>query len=347
MEGEDEIKDLPLVEDGPTEDVEIEITEEDLGESLADYAEEENNQEEAGEEAAQEEPAAEEAAEEEEEEAPKRKRSPDKRIAELARKAAEAERRAQEMEARLQQAEQMRQQSDMAMMTHYEQRIVGQADVIKRQLIDAHSIGDSEKIVELQGEYYKLQADLTNIQNWKAQQELSPPQPKQAVEQPRQPQQPTLEPRTAEWVSKNTWFQPQSADFDQEMHEEATIYARRIERRYRAEGRENEIGGVDYFTEIDRHMQQEFPDAFSERSIPSKKVPPMSRDSNVAPVQRSGAPGQPAKNTKSIRLTADQRRMAHQLAQSGAIRKPNGGRMNEVEAEKYYAVHLMKQNKGA
>jgi hypothetical protein len=347
MEGEDEIKDLPLVEDGPTEDVDIEITEEDLGESLADY--DTDSEQEAAEEPAEE--AAEEAAEEEEEEeeeAPKRKRSPDKRIAELARKAAEAERRAQEMEARLQQAEQMRQQSDMAMMTHYEQRIVGQADVIKQQLIDAHSIGDSEKIVELQGEYYKLQADLTSIQNWKAQQELNPPQPKQAVEQQRPAQnQPTLEPRTAEWVSKNTWFQPQSADFDQEMHEEATIYARRIERRYRAEGREDEIGGVDYFTEIDRHMQQEFPDAFSERTVPSKKVPPMSRDSKIAPVQRNAGTGQQQKNSKTIRLTADQRRMAHQLAQSGAIKKPNGGRMTDIEAEKHYAVFLMKQGKGA
>lgn len=353
MDTEAEGGELPVVTEGPIEDVEIEITEEDLGESLADYASDEDE----GEEQSESEPEAEEEQEEPEqeeaeEEAPKRKRSPDKRIAELARKAAEAERRAQEMEARLQQAEQLRQQSDMAMMTHYEQRLHGRAEEVKRQLVDAHSIGDSEKIVELQGEFYKLQSDLNSIESWKAQQELNAPQPKQATQAAPQPEQrqeaqPTLEPRTAQWIEKNTWFQPNSSDFDPEMHEEATIYARRIERRYRAEGREDEIGGLDYFTEIDRHMQQEFPDAFSERATPSKKVPPMSRESNVAPVQRSGNPGQPNKNSKSIRLTADQRRMAHQLAQSGAIRKPNGGRMTEVEAEKYYAVHLMKQAKGA
>jgi hypothetical protein len=39
--------------------------------------------------------------------------------------------------------------------------------------------------------------------------------------------------------------------------------------------------------------------------------------------------------------------MAHQLAQSGAIRNQKGGRMSDLEAEKYYAVHMMKQNKGA
>jgi hypothetical protein len=332
--------DLPITDEGPTEDVDIEITEDDLGESLADYDVDEPEEDQVEEEG---EPVEEEAVEEE---APKRKRSRDNRIAELARKAADAERRAQEAEARVQQAEQLRQQSDFAMMTHYEKRIHGQADVIKQQLIDAHSIGDSEKIVELQQEFYKLQSDLNGIESWKAQQELTPPEPKKAT-QPRPAAQPTLEPRTADWIGKNTWFQPQSSDFDPEMHEEATIYARRIERRYRSEGREDEIGGLDYFTEIDRHMQGEFPDAFSERSVPSKRVPPMSRESNVAPVQRTGNPGQPTKQSKTIRLTADQRRMAHQLAQSGAIKKAGGGRMSELEAEKHYAVYLMKQGKGA
>lgn len=352
MSEETEVPELPLTEEGPVEDAEIEITEEDLGESLADYPDD-DEEEEQQEEPQQEEPQQEEQEEvAEEEEAPRPKRSADRRIAELARKAAEAERRAQEMEARLQQAEQLRQQSDMAMMTHYEQRLHGQAQAIKQQLIDAHSIGDSERIVELQGEYYKLQTDLNSIETWKAQQELNAPQPKQATqaapqEEKSQPAQPTLEPRTADWIQKNTWFQPNSPDFDPEMHEEATIYARRVERRYRAEGREDEIGSVDYFTEIDRHMYQEFPDAFSERVAPTKKVPPMSRESNVAPVQRSAAPGQPQKNSKTIRLTADQRRMAHQLAESGAIRHPDGRRMTKLEGEKHYALQVARQGKGA
>lgn len=347
MSEDTEIPELPLTEEGPTEDIDIEITEEDLGESLADYQEEaeeeESEEEESEEEPEQEEPEEEEA--QEEEEAPKRKRSPEKRIAELARKAAEAERRAQEAEARLQNEAQMRQQSDLAMMTHYKNNLINEASSVKQQLVDAHSMGDSERIIELQGVYYKLQNDLAGVENWEAQQKVSAPQVQQQV-QPQPAQQPSLEPRTAGWIQKNEWFQPQSPEFDPEMHEEATLYARRIERRYRSEGRDSEIGGVDYFTEIDRHMRKEFPDAFSSVATPSKKAPPMARDSNVAPVQRS-APGQPSKNSKSIRLTADQRRMAHQLAQSGAIRNSKGGRMTELEAEKYYAVHMMKQNKGA
>jgi len=343
MSEDTEIPELPITEEGPTEDIDIEITEDDLGESLQDYDEEES-EEEPEEEELEEEPEEEEP-EEEEEEAPKRKRSPDKRIAELSRKAAEAERRAQDAESRLQNEAQMRQQSDFAMMTHYKNNLINEASAVKQKLIDAHSMGDSEQVIELQSIYYKLQNDLTGVENWEAEQKVSTPEVQKQV-QPRAEPQTTLEPRTAGWIQKNEWFQPQSPEFDPEMHEEATLYARRIERRYRAEGRDDEIGGVDYFTEIDRHMRKEYPDAFSAVSSPSKRTPPMSRDSNVAPVQRS-APNQQGKNSKTIRLSADQRRMAHQLAQSGAIRNQKGGRMTDLEAEKYYAVHMMKQNKGA
>jgi hypothetical protein len=190
-----------------------------------------------------------------------------------------------------------------------------------------------------------LQNDLVGVENWEAEQKVSAPRVQQQV-QPRAQPQPTLEPRTAGWIQKNEWFQPQSPEFDPEMHEEATLYARRIERRYRSEGRDDEIGGVDYFTEIDRHMRKEYPDAFSTVSTPSKRTPPMSRESNVAPVQRS-APNQQGKNSATIRLTADQRRMAHQLAQSGAIRNPDGSRMTPAQGERYYAVQVKKQSKGS
>jgi len=347
MDEETEVPELPLTEEGPTEDIDIEITEDDLGESLADYQEEESEEEPEEEEpeAEEEQPEEEEEEPEEEEEAPKRKRSPDKRIAELARKAAEAERRAQEAESRLQNEAQLRQQSDLAMMTHYKNNLINEANSVKQQLVEAHSMGDSEQIIELQSVYYKLQNDLVGVENWEAQQKVTAPQVQQEA-QPKTQSQTTLEPRTAGWIQKNEWFQPQSPEFDPEMHEEATLYARRIERRYRSEGREDEIGGVDYFTEIDRHMRKEYPDAFSTVSTPSKRTPPMSRESNVAPVQRN-APNQQGKPTKSIRLSTDERRMAHQLARSGAIRNPDGSRMTDIQGEKHYAVQKLKQNKGA
>lgn len=329
--GGEEGLDLPIYEDGVDEDVEIELTEDDLGDAFDDI---EDPVEEHAEGGAVEEP------EEEPEETP-RKRSPDKRIAELARRAQEAEKRAQDFESQLRQEAELRRQSDIAMMSHYEQRLQRDAAVIKSELQSAMSIGDSEKQIELQSQLFQIQNSLSEVESWK-----NSPAAHPAQEQPRAAPQPkqapvTLEPRTQKWVQENEWFQPQNPGFDQEMHEEATIYARRIERRYRSEGRGDEIGSVEYFAEIDRHMQNEFPDAFAERSSPKKATPKMSRNSPVAPVTRTGTPGQASKPTKSVRLTSDERRVAHNLAASGAIRGKNGGRATPQEAERIYAIQKM------
>lgn len=341
---------LPTYDDGPSEDVEIEITEDDLGENLADFdvgdedadagdAEPDPEDDDGGEPDAEPEAV-------EEGEKPKR-RDAQKRIAELSRRAQEAERRAQEVEAKLEREAQLRQQSDFAMMTHYERSLKTQEQTIRAQLQEAISMGETDKQIDLQAELMEVRQNLTGVESWKREQEAvakqpqAQPTPKAA---PAQQETPALQPTTAEWIQRNTWFQPQSPDFDPEMHEEATLYARRIERRYRAEGRADDIGSVAYFTEIERHLQNEFPDAFEATTAPRKAAPPMSRNSPVAPVNRSAPEGQP-KNSKTIRLTADQRRMAHQLAESGAIKKPTGGRMTSAEAERYYAVHLMKQNR--
>jgi hypothetical protein len=359
MDGETETQELPMFDDGPTEDVEIEITEDDLGENLADFDEEEEEAEPEAEEAEEEEPeeeeqpeeeASDEDEEEEEEEAPKpkRRRSSENRIAELARRAAEAERRAQELEARVQQEAQLRQQSDIAMMTHYEQRLKREESFIKAQLQDAIAVGDTDQQIELQNQLFQVKNDLSGVDTWRKQAEAEAaaaaakpaPEPKQQNQQ----QQVSLEPNTAAWIQRNTWFQPKSADFDPEMHEEATLFAKKVERRLRAEGREDEIGSKDYFRQIDAHIREEFPDAFDDPKPVKKAPPPMRRESNVAAVTRSAPEAQGGKS-RTIRLSADERRMAHNMADSGAYRKPNGQRMTHAEAEKYHATFILKQKR--
>lgn len=328
---------LPEIKDGPNEDVEIEITEDDLGENLADFDEQDADKPEP-------ETDSEESAEEDEPEPepePRKKRS-ENRIQELARRAQEAERRAQEAEERLKQEADLRRQSDAAMMSHYEQRLQRDFQTVQAQLKEAISVGDVDQQIELQGKMMQLQTDVQSVEAWKAQNanvNVDPEAPEAPRRQPDPAPTPQLEPRTASWIQENTWFQPQSPDFDPEMHEEATAYAQRLERKLRREGRADEIGGDDYFAEIDQFIQTEF------YSAPKKATPRMASDNSVAPVSRTNQPGVPAKQSKTVRLSADQRRMAVQLAESGAIRKPNGGRMTPAEAEKHYAVFLMKQNR--
>jgi len=345
METENESQELPVFDDGPTQDVEIEVTEDDLGENLADFEEPEQEEEPEREEEEQAEPEAEDAEQEEEEEEvkPKRRRSSENRIAELARRAAEAERRAQEAEARVRQESELRQQSDVAMMTHYEQRLKRDADYVKSQLQDAISIGDTEQQVDLQSRLFQLQSELSGVDGWKQQQQAAAVQPAQEPPQNEQ-RQVSLEPRTAQWIQRNTWFQPKSPEFDPEMHEEATLYAKKIERRLRADGREDEIGSADYFKQIDQHIRTEFADAFDDVKPVKKAAPPMRRDGNVAAVNRTAPDGSSVKS-KVVRLTGDQRRIAHNMADSGAYKKPNGQRMTHAEAEKYHASFILKQNR--
>lgn len=349
METENESQELPVFDDGPTEDVDIEITEDDLGENLDDFEDTEQEEEPEQEEAEEAEPETDEDQEEEEEEVkPKRRRSSENRIAELARRAAEAERRAQEAEARVAQEADLRQQSDVAMMTHYEQRLRMSADTVKAQLQDAISIGDSEQQVELQSKLYQLQSELAGVDGWKQQQaavqQQAAAQPAQEAPKQNEQRQVSLEPRTAQWIQRNTWFQPQSPEFDPEMHEEATLYAKKVERRLRADGREDEIGSADYFKQIDQHIRTEFADAFDDVKPVKKAAPPMRRDGNVAAVSRTAPDGSSVKS-RVVRLTGDQRRIAHNMADSGAYKKPNGQRMTHAEAEKYHASFILKQNR--
>jgi hypothetical protein len=334
--------DLPITDDGPTEDVEIEITEDDLGENLADFDE---VSEDDGEVEVEAEPAEDDAEEEEgPEEEPKPKRRDENRIQELARRAQEAERRASEFEARAQQEAELRRQSDIAMMSHYETGLRNKEKTIRADLSEAMSLGDTEKQIDLQTELMQVRNDLTGVSEWRKEVESQPVSQPQPKAQPA-PKQPELEPRTRDWIAGNAWFQPQSPDFDREMHEEATTYARKLERRLKAEGRSEEIGGKNYFANIDKYVRQEFPEAFEEAATPKKGTPKMSRDNTVAPVARSGAPGQPSPNSRTVRLTPEQRRMAHNMADSGAYKKNNGQRMTHAEAEKYHATFILKQNR--
>lgn len=366
IDGDDgpEELDLPLFEEGPTDSVELELDDDDVGGNLADYleefeeegeiaedeevSEEEDDSEDEPEEAEAEDDDEVEPEEEEEEPRP-RKRDAERRISELSRRAQEAEQRAQEIEARLQQESALRQQSDLAMMTHYEQRLRGDANVVLGQIEEAISMGDGRKQAELQAQFNQLQNDLSGIDAWRKDAEAKMAEAQRAPEpkpQTQQQQQVTLEPRTRDWIEKNPWFQPQSEDFDAEMHEEATMFARRLERRFKADGRADEIGSSSYFKEIDKHMRAEFADAIPDRSAPKKATPKMKRENTVAPVVRSGGSDSPTKRTAKVSLSPAERQFARNMAASGAYKKPNGQRMSDAEAERYHAAFMLKQRKG-
>jgi hypothetical protein len=185
----------------------------------------------------------------------------------------------------------------------------------KRELIDAKTTGDYTAEVEATTKIAKLTADLSAVEAYRAQ----APRQQQPAEQPRQQAaapQAQVAPDTAAWIAGNSWFVPNSPDYDEELAAEAQHFARKMEIRLRRENKADQIGSREYFAIIDEHMRSEFPDAFEDapRANAKAKTPPMRSDNSVAPVARQTAPLQPKQKTgKIVKLSSEQKQFAEQM----------------------------------
>jgi hypothetical protein len=227
-------------------------------------------------------------------------------------------------------------------MVHYEGRIEAELKIAKTNLATAIDSGDSTKQADAQAEVAKLASEKQTIDNWKATHpEGAAPEPKKEEPKPQpqaQPQQVSQE--FGAWMKENDWFVPNTASFDLDMHQEAVLYGRKLERVYQRDGREDEIGTPQYWDDITQHMRGEFPDNFEEeQEQPKQKTPfkakpmsggtPATRSSGATPLNGGGG--------NKISLSGDERRMAHTLASSGALLSENGKRLTPGEAEVAYA----------
>lgn len=258
-----------------------------------------------------EEPAAEaEAAEPEEQPEPaKPKFRKDHRIAELARQKAEIE---AERDRLREEAERLRNERDserVANVKSMETGLTAELSAAKRKLADAYTLGDGEAIASATEEVSRLAADLSTVRAYAAQ-----PAEKPAPQQQQQPQQARVEPRTQAWISENPWFVPSSPDYEPELAVEAQAFAKKLEIRLQREGKAAEIGSDAYFNQINEHMARTYPDMFElETAAPAKKVPTMTADRTVAPVQRQDAAMKPKPKSGKVRLSADQMDMAERM----------------------------------
>ncbi len=335
----EQIANAPDHEEGVVEPVEIELTDEDMGgQTLADFVVEEPA-------AAVEPPAA-----AEDPPAAPRERQPraQVRIEALTAERDAATARAAELEARATQAAQRSAEAEHAAIYHYHGKLTTEAESLRGKLLEAKRNGETETEIDLQTKLNLVSAELNN-----AAEALQSAPPRAApVEAPRPapvsppaaaPAQAEMAPETAAWIGRNAWFQNGSPAYDAEMADEARLFARRVERRLTAEGRAADIGRTPaYWMEIDRHLRTEFPDAFDDPVPTTRGVPPMSRDATVAPVQRGGAPAPGAPTGNKVRLSAEERSFAHQMAANGAFRKNDGSRPSAAEAERMFAAQKLK-----
>lgn len=152
-------------------------------------------------------------------------------------------------------------------------------DKAEKNYKEAYDSGDSDKLLDAQKEMVRAQLKLDKAKNFQP-----TVQPQQSNVQYQQPAQPQLDPKVANWVSKNQWFVDPNKRamrrYAEGVHED-------LESRF---GR-GYIGTDEYYANIDKEVKARFPEEFGSTS--KNETSSRTRPSTVvAPVKRSTAPKQ-------------------------------------------------------
>jgi hypothetical protein len=227
-----------------------------------------------------------------------------KRIDRLTKKMREAERQreealkyAQGVQAEAQQLKQRMDTLDSNYVNEYSSRVESQIASAEEKLAKAIEMGDTNGVIEAQRVITRLAIENDRAQQAKVQQERyaqqAQAQQEAAVRQPMPQQQPRRpDPKAERWAQKNTWFG----------EDEAMTYAAFGIHKKLVEDEGFDPQSNDYYNELDRRMQTEFPHKLNGGSKrPAQTVASVSRSTSG---RSSG---------KKVRLTPSQVAIAKKL----------------------------------
>jgi len=163
----------------------------------------------------------------------------------------------------------------------------------KQRYKEAYEAGDSDAIVDAQGELSRLNAE-------RAQYVYSPVEAaQQPVPQQPQPQQPVLppDPMAVDWLKRNTWFQ-------QPGYEEVTGFAIGLHEKLVKKGVDPR-GNPQYYEQIDAALKQQFSERGKEDE--TGEAPTSRRTPVVAPARRGG------QTPRKVELNRSQVNLARKL----------------------------------
>ena len=224
-----------------------------------------------------------------------------KRIDRLTKKMREAERQreeainyAQKVQAESTELRNRMNTLDTNYVTEYSTRVESQMTAAEQEMAKAMEVGDTNAVVEAQRKITALAIENDRAQQAKQQQERlakqqqEQPQPQQQVQQPaRKPS-----PKAEAWAAKNDWFG----------QDEAMTYAAFGIHKKLIEEEGFDPNSDEYYTELDRRVQTEFPHKFNGGSKrPAQTVASVSRTTTG----RS--------SSKKVRLTPSQVAIAKKL----------------------------------
>ena len=170
----------------------------------------------------------------------------------------------------------------------------------KRLYKEAYESGDSDQIVDAQGELARLHAERSQFMY---QAPAEAPAPRQEVQQPAQAGEPPPDPVAVDWLKKNPWFQ-------QAGYEEMTGFAVGIHEKLVKQGVDPRSNPT-YYEQIDGVLRQRFPDYFGKGNGASQ-APTSRKTPVVASAKRGG--GRPRK----VELTGTQVELARKLGITNA-----------------------------
>jgi GH15 family glucan-1,4-alpha-glucosidase len=184
---------------------------------------------------------------------------------------------------------------DTNYVTEYSTRVQSQMTAAEQEMAKAMEINDTAAVVEAQRKITALAIENDRAEQAKLQQEqLSKQRQQQPQQQPQQTQQPARKPspKAESWAQKNEWFG----------QDEAMTYAAFGIHKKLIEEEGFDPNSDEYYTELDRRVQTEFPHKFNGGSKrPAQTVASVSRTTTG----RS--------SSKKVRLTPSQVAIAKKL----------------------------------
>jgi hypothetical protein len=130
-----------------------------------------------------------------------------------------------------------------------------QLEIAKQSYRDAVESGETDRIVEAQSKLTEASLKQDKAKNFRPAPQVEEETFQQAQQAYQQPAQPAVDPLTAKWLERNTWYGPD---------EEMTALALGTHTKLEKEFGKGYIGTEEYFKRIDNTMRKRFPENFSE-----------------------------------------------------------------------------------
>ena len=196
----------------------------------------------------------------------------------------------------------MLESGEKELISNYKSSAELEVDKAERNYKEAYDSGDADKLLEAQRELVRAEMKLDKAKSYKPTVQIdendvqTAPQPQQVSQQ--------MDPKVANWVSRNSWFVDQNKiamrKYAEGVHEELAMrYGKAF------------IGTDEYFKSIDKEVARRFPEEFAtttkneEAEKPTRTKP----STVVAPAKRSTS-------SKQVVLTKTQAALAKKLGLS-------------------------------